>query len=127
MPRTFHPDDARHTSVAFDELMEPIIKALVGIKPLEARGNRALQMDFEQQLRALVYFHLEEHTSGRQLVQALNEDDFARHHIAPPEGISRSSFCEAINTRGLDQLMHVYRQLQESGHGPAARGARRSW
>jgi len=52
-----------------------------------ARGNRPLQMNFEQQLRALVYFHLEEHTSGRHLIQALEEDDFARNHIAPPDGI----------------------------------------
>jgi hypothetical protein len=112
MPRTFHPNDRCRTSVALDELFNPITNALVGVKPLEARGNRPLQMDFEQQLKALVYFHLEEHTSGRALVQALKEDDFARDHIAPPEGISRSSFCEAVNSRGLEQLMHVYRQLQ---------------
>jgi len=71
-----------------------------------------LQMNFEQQLRALVYFHLEEHTSGRHLIQALEEDDFARNHIAPPDGIQKSSFFEAINTRRLEQLGHVYHKLQ---------------
>jgi hypothetical protein len=69
-------------------------------------------MNFEQQLRALVYFHLEEHTSGRHLLQALNEDDFARNHIAPPGGIQKSSFFEALNNRGLEQLGHVYEHLQ---------------
>lgn len=112
MPKTFHPNDSCHPSVTFDELVKPIANALVGVKPLAPRGNRPLQMDFEQQLRALVYFHLEEHTSGRQLVQALKEDDFARNHIAPPEGVSRSSFFEAVNSRGLEQLMHVYCKLQ---------------
>ncbi len=71
-----------------------------------------MQMNFEQQLRALVYFHHEEHTSGRHLIQALEEDDFARNHIAPPDGIQKSSFFEAINNRGLEQLGHVYQQLQ---------------
>jgi hypothetical protein len=79
---------------------------------LVARGDRPLQMNFEQQLRALIYFHLEEHTSGRHLIQALEEDDFARNHIAPPDGIKKSSFFEAINGRGLEQLTYVYGQLQ---------------
>jgi hypothetical protein len=92
--------------------LEPIVNALATANPLEARGNRPLQMNFEQQLRALIYFHLEEHTSGRHLIQALKEDDFAREHIAPPEGISRSSFSEAMNNRGLEQLGRVYQHLQ---------------
>jgi len=33
-------------------------------------------MTFEDQLNALVFFHLEEHTSARHLVQVLQEDDF---------------------------------------------------
>jgi hypothetical protein len=112
MPRTFHPNKPKHTAPTFDELLEPILNALATVRPLVARGNRPLQMTFEQQLRALIYFHLEEHTSGRHLIQALKEDDFARDHIAPPEGISKSSFSEAMNSRGLEQLGHVYQHLQ---------------
>jgi hypothetical protein len=92
--------------------MKPSKNALASAPELESRGNRPLQMTFEQQFRALIYFHLEEHTSGRHLIQALKEDDFAREHIAPPDGIEKSSFFEAINTRGLEQLKHVYEQLQ---------------
>ena len=69
-------------------------------------------MTFEQQLQSLIYFHLQEHSSARNLLQVLKEDDFARKYIAPPMGISRSSYCEAINTRGLEQLMYVYERLQ---------------
>jgi len=68
-------------------------------------------MNFEQQLKILVYFHLEEHTSGRHLLQALEEDVFARTEIAPPQGIKKSSFFEATNTRGLEQLAYVFEQL----------------
>jgi hypothetical protein len=112
MPKTFHPYDRKCAAPSFDELFKPTDVALATVNPLVARGNRPLQMNFEQQLRALVYFHLEEYTSGRHLIQALEEDDFARNNIAPPDGIRKSSFFEAINTRGLEQLGHVYQQLQ---------------
>ena len=79
---------------------------------LSARGNRPLQMEFEDQLKALIYFHLEEHTSGRHLLQALKEDVFARKNVAPEAGIEKSSFFEAINSRGLGQFMEVFLALQ---------------
>lgn len=69
-------------------------------------------MDFEQQLKALVWFHLQEHDSGRHLLQDLELDEFARTYIAPPEGIKKSAFFEAINTRGLEELVYVYERLQ---------------
>ena len=82
------------------------------IPELEARGNRPLKMTFEEQLRALVFFHLEEHTSAQHLLQVLEQDDFASEHIAPKDGIKKSSFSEAINCRGLEQFMHVFNNLQ---------------
>ncbi len=112
MPRKFYPNAPKCTAPSFDQLLKPTENALATAHPLMAKGNRPLQMNLEQQLRALVYFHLEEHTSGRHLIQALEEDDFARHHIAPPDGIQKSSFFEAINSRGLEQLEHVYQHLQ---------------
>jgi hypothetical protein len=85
---------------------------MIGMPPLEAQGKRPLKMTFEDQLKALIFFHLEEHTSAQHLLQVLEEDDFARNHIAPEEGIKKSSFAEAINSRGLEQLAHVYQNLQ---------------
>ena len=41
----------------------------------------------------------------------LKEDDFARENIAPENGISRNSFSEAINNRGLEQLKYVFEKL----------------
>jgi len=38
-------------------------------------------------------------------------DDFARNNIAPEDGIEKSSFFEAINSRGLEQLEFVFKKL----------------
>lgn len=112
MPHTFHPQDKEQDAPSFHELWQPVENIFIGMPPLEARGNRPLQMDFEHQLKALVFYHLEEHTSGRHLLQVLEEDDFAREVIAPPDGIKKSSFFEAINSRGLEQLTYVFQELQ---------------
>jgi hypothetical protein len=70
-------------------------------------------MEFEHQLNALIFFHLEEHTSGRHLIQALQEDDYARNNIAPPEGIQKSAFFDALHERPLDQFLFVFEELQK--------------
>ena len=97
---------------SFHQLYRPVQRAMVGMFPLEAQGHRPLKMTFDDQLKALVFFHLEEHISAQHLLQVLEEDQFARDHIAPEEGIKKSSFAEAINSRGLEQLLHVYQNLQ---------------
>ena len=85
---------------------------MIAMPPLEAQGHRPLKMTFEDQLKALIFFHLEEHTSAQHLLQVLEEDGFARDVIAPEKGIKKSSFGEAINSRGLEQLVHIYQNLQ---------------
>lgn len=95
------------------QFFTPFRAALDQVPKLEARGNRPLQMLFEDQLKILTYYHLEEHTSGRNLLQVLKQDDFAATHIAPPDGIGKSAFFEAINSRGLEQMVHVYENLQK--------------
>jgi hypothetical protein len=97
---------------SFNQLFVPIDRAKIGMPPLEARGHRPLKMTFDDQLKALIFFHLEEHTSAQHLLQILEEDDFARDVIAPEEGIKKSSFAEAINNRGLEQLAYIYQNLQ---------------
>lgn len=91
----------------------PLHLALESIPKLKSRSNRPLQMEFEDQLHALIFFHLQEHTSGRHLLQSLEEDAFAREHIAPKKGIARSSFFEAMNERGLEQFLLVFEALQQ--------------
>jgi len=111
MPYTIDPQtNANPTS--FNQLYQPIESAVIGMPPLKARGYRPLKMTFEDQLKALIFFHLEEHVSAQHLLQVLEENDFAREHIAPQEGIKKSSFAEGINSRGLEQLLYIYQNLQ---------------
>ena len=113
MPRTMNPWDKKtKTSALFHQLYSPVTEILPGMTPLEARGDRPLQMEFEHQLKSFILFHLEEHTSAQHLLQVLKEDDFAISTIATPEGIGKSSFGEAINNRGLEQFSYVFEQLQ---------------
>jgi hypothetical protein len=68
-------------------------------------------MTFNDQLKALIYYHLEEFSSGSELLQALEQNDFAKECVASPKGIKKSSFFEAINNRGLEQLTEVFGHL----------------
>jgi hypothetical protein len=111
MPCALAPQK-KQKALAFHKLWRPVEKIFPNGPPLNSRGDRPLQMDFEQQLKALVFFHLEEHKSGRHLLQVLQDDDFARQEIAPPDGIKKSAFFEAINSRGLEQMLYMFSELQ---------------
>lgn len=110
-PHPFIP--GKLTARAYERLCLPLRLALASIPTLTSRGNRPLQMEFEDQLHALIFFHLQEHTSGRHLLQSLEEDAFAREYIAPKKGIAKSSFFEAMNARGLEQFLLVFEALQQ--------------
>lgn len=101
----------KHKLRAFKKVLMPAYKQFPQISPLKSRGDRPLQMTFEEQLNALVYFHLEEFSSGRHLLQALDQNDFAKQCVAPKNGIKKSAFFEAINTRGLEQLSQLFTAL----------------
>jgi transposase len=107
----------RRKKRAFKMLLAPIVKRFKSENILEARGDRPLQMSFDDQLKALIFLHLEEYSSGRELLQALEQNDFAKECVAPPKGIKKSSFFEAINTRGLEQLGEVFTHLVKEAGG----------
>jgi len=44
--------------------------------------------------QALIYLHLQEYESGREFLQVLEEDEFAREYIAPPDGVGRAPFLK---------------------------------
>jgi hypothetical protein len=98
-------------SSTFDKFIAPLLRLLPFVQKLLSRGDRPLKMSFEEQLKALVYFHLQEHKSARHLIQDMKENDFAKENIAPEDGIGRSSFSEIINGRGLEQLQFVFESL----------------
>lgn len=117
MPHALIPGTPKKKHPTHGNLMTPVDNILPDITPLLSRCNRPLQMSFEDQLNILVYFHLEEHRSGRHLLQVLKDEHFARQYIAPVDGIEKSSFFEDIGSRGLEQMMEVFGKL----YGKAAK------
>jgi len=49
-----------------------------------------LQITFEDQVKTLIFFYLEEYTSAQRLFQVFEEDDFERKVIAPEQGIKKA-------------------------------------
>ena len=104
-------------SKSFCKFMEPLHEILPKTPVLKSQGDKPLKLTFEHQLNSLIFFHLQNHDSARHLIQDLKEDEFAKEFIAPEGGISRSSFGEAINNRGLEQLQFVFQALSKKAQG----------
>ena len=117
MSHSLKPYQNKFNSKSFFKFFNPAKIILPEIQMLQSRGDRPLQMTFEDQLKILVFYHLEEHVSARHMLQVLEQDDFARENIAPKDGIKRSSFSEAINSRGLEQLLAVFEKLSHTAAG----------
>lgn len=117
MSHSLKPYQNKFNSKSFFKFFNPVKIILPEIPILESRGDRPLKMTFEDQLKTLVFYHLEEHVSARHLLQVLEQDDFARENIAPKDGIKKSSFSEAINSRGLEQLLAVFEKLSHTAAG----------
>ena len=117
MPRSFEPYQKKLRLNSFFQFLQPLGDLVPEIPVLKSRGDRPLKMTFEDQLQMLVLFHLEEHVSARHMLQVLEQDDFARENIAPENGIKKSSFSEAINTRGLEQFQSVFEKLSRKASG----------
>jgi len=65
----------------------------------DSKGNRPLQMTFEEHLRALVYFHLEEHHSAQHLLQVLTHICRWSLTLPSPSYLVRNhySYCFRMN------------------------------
>lgn len=111
MPYAWMPETPQNKINTYLKLMRPVNDTLSDLTPLTSGCNRPLQMTFEDQINILVYFHLEEHHSGRHLLQVLKENDFARQYVAPEKGIQKSSFFEDISSRGLEQMLELFEKL----------------
>ena len=117
MPQSFHPYQKKLRSDSFFQFLQPVEDVIPETPVLESRGDRPFKMTFDDQLKMLIFYHLEEHVSARHMLQVLEQDEFARKNIAPEAGIKKSSFSEAINTRGLEQLQIVFEKLSRKASG----------
>lgn len=97
-------------------LLSPVSAKFILRKMLSSRGDRPLQLSFEDQFKALIFYHLQEYSSARELLQPLEQNDFAKECVASPKGIKKTTFFEAINSRGLEQLTEIFDDLvQQAG------------
>ena len=99
------------------QLLKPLKNIMTYIPPLRSRSNKPLAMNTEELLNILTYYHLQEFTSGSELIQALQEDDYARNFVAPAGGIKHSTFFDTVNDRGVEQLLAVFTELQKQTAG----------
>ena len=99
------------------QLLKPIKNILTKVPPLRSRSNKPLAMNTEELINILTYYHLQEFTSGTELIQALQEDDYARQFVAPAGGIKHSTFFDTVNDRGVEQLLFVFTELQKQATG----------
>jgi len=97
--------------------MGPTRKTLLTTPPLRSKSNKPLARTTDDILNILVYYHLNEFSSGRERLQHLEKDEYARHPIAPAGGVKRSTFSDTVNERRLEQLLHVFSELQNQAAG----------
>ncbi len=62
--RPFKRLKQRRKSRAFKLILAPVSERFKLDNTLESRGYRPLQMSFDDQLKALIYYHLQEYASG---------------------------------------------------------------
>lgn len=110
MPRSYHPRERNAPS--YFKLAKPVHAKLAGAPVMKQKCNRPYEVGFAEQLDSLIYYHLENHESGRHHLQVLHEDSFAKKYIAPKQGMKKSTFFDLNNSRGLEQMSYMFNELQ---------------
>ena len=98
--RSFKRLKQRRKYRSFKLILAPIFEKFKSTKELESRGNRPLQMSFNDQLKALIYYHLQEYSSGSELLQALEQNDFAKACVTPARSLSDWPAVLTVSTGG---------------------------
>jgi len=99
-------------SKTFARFFKPV-KELIPEMPEQKSGcNKPIKFNVEDQLKSLIYYHLESFDSGRHLLDELNNDNFAKALIAPEDGVKKSTFFDALNERGLEQFSFIFMALK---------------
>ncbi len=106
-----------HIAPTQRQLIKPLKQILTKVPPLKSRSNKPLAMNIEELINILTYYHLQEFSSGTELIQALQEDDYARQFVAPAGGIKHSTFFDTVNDRGVEQLLFMFAELQKQAAG----------
>ncbi len=92
-------------------LCAPLKGICTTIEPIPSTGNHPIEFTFSDQLYSLIYFHVEEYDSARALFEDLNDPQLSTLEELPCGTIRRSTFSDAINNRGLPQMLAVFHRL----------------
>ncbi len=95
----------------WEALCAPLQGVLPQIALLESRSNHPLEFTFSEQVFTLVYFHVEEYPSARALLEDLQDPRPPLPEGLPSGGVAKSTFFDALQSRGLPQMMDVFDRL----------------
>ena len=99
-------------SKTFTRFFKPVEELIPEMPEQKSGCNKPIKFNAEDQLKSLIYYHLECFAAGRHLLDELNNDNFAKTVIAPEDGIKKSTFFEALNERGLEQFSFIFAALK---------------
>ena len=105
------PIDTVIDSPTFTEFIAPAENLLPTITPLKSSSNRELTFTFHFQLRSLIYYHVEECTSARHLLQMIKNDSLTQQLLMPDGGLGKSTNYYANANRGLEQMCQLFDKL----------------
>ena len=95
----------------WEALCAPLQGVLPQIAPLESRSNHPIEFTFSEQVFTWVYFHVEEYASARGLLEDLQDPGQPLPAGLPSGGVAKSTFFDALHSRGLPQRMDVFDRL----------------
>jgi len=100
-------------SPTFTELVAPLESILTMVEPLVSGCNREITFDFESQLKCLIYYHIEGHTSAKALLEEIQDNQSIKEIILPETELGESTFYEANSHRGATQMLEVFSILSK--------------
>lgn len=112
IPKGIQPKEVQAGNfAAWESFCAPLTGLLPDITPLSSCGNRPLEFTFVNQIYTLIYFHCEEYSSGRALLEDVNDPQQSPPAGLPQDGLGRGTFFEALHSRGLAQMFETFERL----------------
>ncbi len=86
---------------SFFQLCQPLKEIAPDAPQLISGEDKPLKMTFEDQLNALIFYHLEEHVSARHLIQVFKKDDFPVKTLPLKMALAEVVFLKLLIIEGL--------------------------
>ena len=102
--RLFKRLKQRQKSRAFKLILAPIFERFKSENELESRGYRPLQMTFDDQLKALIFYHLKSSLPGANFSRRWNRMTLPRSVLLPPKGSRKAPSSRQSTTGALNSL-----------------------